>query len=548
VGTLARTRASLVALIVAIGPPAVLAEDAEEASSVPDDQTLEAQGAIIGSITIHAASIFDTEDPKEDKKILRAANKLHVTTRERVIRQQLTFKSGDRYSRAALDESERHLRHNGYLYDATIRPVYYDGQHVDVVVHTRDVWTLRPQLGFHRSGGTNAIHFGIHDANFIGLGKSVEIERSSNVDRVSTGIAYGDPAFARTHARVELGYSKNSDGSNAVFGIERPFWKSDEGWEAGVRGETVLQTDSLWALGEITDQFQEQHLLVTASYGKRLPIPSPMTFRLIAGYTYDRSYFLPLPQPGYTTSLPSNLTLSYPWIGVTLFREAYVSARDMDKLGRTEDFNLGREFNARIGFSSPALGGDKNAEIVDLSWRAGFSPGAGQILTLDTSATGRVTSVGVQNGILSGAVRYYHRDNDYCLLFIGLRGTAVDNLDGNHQLLLGGDNGLRGYPLRYATGDKSVLFTIEERFYLHREFFHVFRIGAAVFADVGRAWGEMPSPAAHLGELKDIGVGLRFGQTRTSHAGMIRIDVAVPFDRSDTGLRPQILITTGETF
>jgi hypothetical protein len=29
---------------------------------------------------------------------------------------------------------------------------------------------------------------------------------------------------------------------------------------------------------------------------------------------------------------------------------------------------------------------------------------------------------------------------------------------------------------------------------------------------------------------------------------MIRIDVAVPFDRSDTGLRPQILITTGETF
>jgi hypothetical protein len=196
-------------------------------------------------------------------------------------------------------------------------------------------------------------------------------------------------------------------------------------------------------LGEITDQFQEQHVLVTASYGRRVPLPSPMTFRMIAGFTYDRSYFLPLPEPGYTTSIPPNLTLSYPWIGVTLFREAYVTAHDMDKLGRTEDFDLGREFNARVGFSSPAFGADETAEVVELSWRAGFNPGAGQIVTLDTDATGRFTSTGLENGILSATVRYYRRDNDWSLFYIGLRGTAVDRLDGNHQLLLGGDNGLR---------------------------------------------------------------------------------------------------------
>lgn len=206
-GTLARFCASLAALIVAFVSIAAAGERVGD-EAVPDDQTLEAQGAVIGSITIHAASIFDAEDPKENKKTLKAANKLHVTTRQSVIRQQLTFKSGDKYSRAALDESERHLRHNGYLYDAKITPVYYDGQHVDLVVHTRDVWTLRPQLGFHRSGGTNAIHFGIHDANFFGLGKSVEIGRSNTIDRISTGVSYRDPAFARTHARLELGYGK----------------------------------------------------------------------------------------------------------------------------------------------------------------------------------------------------------------------------------------------------------------------------------------------------------------------------------------------------
>jgi outer membrane protein assembly factor BamA len=539
--------ASVVALAVCLCP-GVRAADGDTNSSVPDDQTLESQGAVIGTITIHAASIFDTEDPKENKKFLRAANKLHVTTRPSVIRQQLTFKTGDRYSRAALEESERHLRHNGYLYDATIKPVYYDGEHVDIVVHTRDVWTLRPQLGFHRSGGTNAIHFGIHDANFFGFGKSVEIERSNTVDRVETGVAYVDPAFARTHARLELGYSNNSDGQASVVGIERAFWKRDEEWAAGFRSETNLQTDSLWALGEITDQFQEQHLLVNAYYGRRLPSSPKTTYRLLSGFTYDRSYFTALPQTGYTTSVPPDLTLSYPWIGIDISREAYVRAHDMDKMGRTEDVNLGRQLTAKFGFASPAFGADESAAMVEFAYSAGFSPGAGQILSLSTSATGRLTANGVENGILTAAARYYHRDNDWSLLYIGLSGTAVDQLDQNHQLLLGGDNGLRGYPLRYALGEKSLLLTVEERFFIDREFFHVLRIGAAVFADVGKAWGEMPDPAAHLGVLKDIGIGLRFGQTRSAHAGMVRLDVALPFDGLSSGLHPQILITTGDTF
>jgi len=130
-------------------------DDTDGGSAVPDDTTLEAAGAVIGKIEIDAGPIFDTDDPKENKAVFRAANKLHVTTHEGVIRRQLSFAEGDPYSRRVLDESERHLRHNGYLYDAKIRPVHYDGHAVDVVVTTRDVWTLRPGAGFGRSGGVN---------------------------------------------------------------------------------------------------------------------------------------------------------------------------------------------------------------------------------------------------------------------------------------------------------------------------------------------------------------------------------------------------------
>ena len=39
------------------------------------------------------------------------------------------------------------------------------------------------------------------------------------------------------------------------------------------------------------------------------------------------------------------------------------------------------------------------------------------------------------------------------------------NPDMGEQLLLGGDNGLRGYPLRYQSGNKSLLFNVERRAY-----------------------------------------------------------------------------------
>src|SRR4029453_7544016 len=64
------------------------------------------------------------------------------------------------------------------------------------------------------------------------------------------------------------------------------------------------------------------------------------------------------------------------------------------------------------------------------------------------------------------------------------------------QLLLGGDNGLRGYPLRYQAGDALALFTLEQRFYTDWQPLKLVNVGAAVFFDAGRAWGQDPYAAA----------------------------------------------------
>ena len=518
------------------------------AVAIPDDATLEASGAVVGTITIHAGSIFDTEDPKEDAWVFRVADKLHITTRDRVIRRQLTFAPGEPYSRRALDESERHLRHNGYLYDAKIRPVRYDGSAVDVVVETRDVWTLRPGVGFGRSGGVNRYHFGLHDANFLGLGKSVMLEYVSGVDRSGTVVDYLDPALAGTHANLELAYASNSDGSAEVLGIERPFWRLRERWGGGLRLEANDRVDPLYALGEVVTRFREQRTFAEARVGRAVATSDRAATRLLGGATFDRSIFDPLPEPGATITLPDDRTLAYPWIGVQRVSDGYVTARDMDKLGRTEDVNLGREVLARLGWCSRLFGADRNAAIVDVSGTAGFSPGQGQIVTLASGVSGRWATTGFEDVLGRASVRYFNRNGAQRMFVLALSGSAALHPDVDHQILLGGDNGLRGYPLRYATGERALLFTIEQRFFYDREIVHLVRLGAAVYADVGKARAEDPGIASHLGVLKDVGVGLRIGQTRSAHANVVRIDLAMPLDDLTGHLRPQLLVTTGETF
>ncbi len=90
---------------------------------LPAPDALEAEGAVIGEIRIVVGDIFDTRIPGERAWLYRTANKLHIETRENTIRDQLLFKPGEPYRTRVIEETERLLRANGYLYSAEIEPV-----------------------------------------------------------------------------------------------------------------------------------------------------------------------------------------------------------------------------------------------------------------------------------------------------------------------------------------------------------------------------------------------------------------------------------------
>ena len=96
---------------------------------------------------------------------------------------------------------------------------------------------------------------------------------------------------------------------------------------------------------------------------------------------------------------------------------------------------------------------------------------------------GSYTHGQVQRQQLGAATQYYLPQGRHWLFFAAPRQADVlTNPDVNDTLLLGGDNGLRGYPLRYQSGTRRALFTVEERFYTDIYLWRLFRIGGAAFS------------------------------------------------------------------
>lgn len=129
-----------------------------------------------------------------------------------------------------------------------------------------------------------------------------------------------------------------------------------------------------------------------------------------------------------------------------------------------------------------------------------------------------------------------------------LAGSHGEDLDMDNLVDIGGDNGLRGYPLRYQTGDSKLLFTVEERYFTDWYPLKIARVGGAVFADVGRTWGSNPLGTEPVGWLKNVGFGLRLVPTRASGRDVIHIDFAFPLDGDVSIDSFQFIIETKASF
>ncbi|MCZ8167051.1 BamA/TamA family outer membrane protein, partial [Silanimonas sp.] len=149
---------------------------------------------------------------------------------------------------------------------------------------------------------------------------------------------------------------------------------------------------------------------------------------------------------------------------------------------------------------------------------------------------------------LTGSVRFYRETGRNRLFFVTVDGQYGHHLDLDNRSYLGGDSGLRGYPQRWAGGESFARFSVEQRYYTDWFPWRLFRVGGAIFADVGRTWGPDGLGSENPGVLASIGLGLRLSNARSAFARVIHVDFAVPLD-SDPGLKKvQFLIEARREF
>jgi len=535
---------------------------------IPDGDELEAQQAHIGQILITRKNIFDPNEPKENYWPYRLANKLHIVTREEVIRRELLFQPGDLYSQELIDESERNLRALGVIYHVSIRPTAYHDGVVDLEVTSQDTWTFRPSVRFSRAGGNNSYGLAFSEQNFLGRLKVIAISQKKDIDRSTTQLSYLDPRILGSRYSLRTYYADSSDGTSWGLFTSRPFYSLNTSWSMTGGGEHVQRTSKLYSDGEAVSEFVQVTDSLNASYGVSSGLIGDNVVRFTFGYQYLQNDFsevegAPPPgnncvvsgvyladpglYPGIPICQPPDQKFSGPTFNLEVLKAQFIKVTNYNQFDREEDFNLGNDLNLSLWLSLKDFEADSSQVIVGLTDSVGIPVSNSTNFLYSGGLTGRVGSGEAENVVLAQAMEAYCRVTPR-QTFYGRLGFDVGiNLDEQNQLLLGGDTGLRGYPTRQFDGDRRFLLTLEHRFFSNIEMFRLVRLGFAGFVDVGDAWYGTSESLSDL--HSDFGIGLRFGVVRSSVASIGRLDLAYSVDADQTDSpRIQLLFGTALKF
>jgi len=490
----------------------------------------------ITSVNVHVLPIFDESNPDENNALFRLVNRLHIETREGVIKHDLLVKKGDELKESDLVESERILRTRGYLNKAAVTAEQTGEQQAEVNVDVHQVWTLFPALSFSHGGGSSKQSFGLHDSNFLGYGKTVDILHKSSDSRDGNSFEYHDPNTGWHQTNLGLIYENNSDGDRRFFTFNRPYFSLTTPNAGGFTYEQFDQEDTLYDEGDEVDKIGHSASRSEIYFGGKLGLTRDKNIhRWNLGYSREEDSFQALPDEPGLYGLPQDRDFDTPWMEYQYIRDGYIEARNINQINRIEDINLGTQLRLRLGRSSSSYSEFDNSYQLSGDISQGFAFNSTNLLLAGLDFDGRYKSGQVYDGLVNGHMDYHWDNFERGQFYVSLAASRGLRLFEDQPLALGGDTGLRGYPKDYEMGDKRYLLNVEQRFYGEKEWFSLFHIGYVIFYDQGRAWGNSLVPQTQQGELRDVGIGLRISGTRNGNRkegghNILHVDLATPLD------------------
>src|SRR3569832_321723 len=217
---------------------------------------------------------------------------------------------------------------------------------------------------------------------------------------------------------------------------------------------------------------------------------------------------------------------------------------------RVEDYNLGNELRVRTGYMAREAGADQDRWIFNAADQQGIGLGEGRFALAGAGFSGRLYNDKLENGLATVNLNFFWKNYLWTrtrTLVAHVEAAQGHRLDLNNQIKLGGSNGLRGYKNDSFVGGRSILMNLEDRFFLDGEYFHLVRLGGALFVESGSVVPEGSgfSPARFR---SDIGAGIRAASTRSTSGGVVRFDVAYALSGGPGGSRWVVSLRGGQAF
>ena len=491
----------------------------------------------VGSIRIDRKEIFETEDSSAHNLFAVLVNKVHSTTNESIIRNELLFREGEVYDRLLIQESERNLRRMGIIGDIRIRTDSTLSAAADVVVETHEKWTMGLGLSYKQEGGVRSFSASAGEDNFLGNAQKVALDynyRSNRSNPNGMEFRFREPRVFSSRWSSTLQYKNSEDLSIVTALLEHPFFSEDASWSSGIYADNGRVRRRLYRdgiqLSEEDVRVQGQSAWLVGSFGDQSKV------RFGMGIRNSRSA-----SSGVTAERTDNLTLisiSAGYVQRSWKKEVFVNS-----LERVEDVPL--------GFACGIVAG-KNIARVDARNTPYYvaSAGTAALEATDTwSVSPRISyeAYDVEGGpnetTLEWGILGRSKYSQNKMLVANVRAVLGSSWSPGRQLTLGSPTGLRGYPSFEFSGERTLLFNVEHRWTTDLKWW-IFRFGGAVFLDCGTAWNERDDFSRQRFHAS-TGLGLRIENIKQQGLGIIRIDLAFNADRRRVS---ELIITGSQSF
>lgn len=521
-----------------------------QSPKVPADiwERLEAQGARYSAVEIRIGNVFDPSRPHEDHWIGRAANALHMGTREQVVAREIPFKAGDRVVAREVQEAERNLRSFRFLEEAFIDPVVEPDGRVRAVVRTEDAWTLKVSGGVSQVGEQRSFGYSIKEANLFGRGKDLTVSHERVTERSTDTVLYQDRQFLGSTWTFASQYQMLSDGRTRVLEVGRPYRGLATPWSMTFN---LGSSDSLASVYNLRRTAYEFPAKIDWFHGDgtwaRLPKGASVVrmgggldllrigqgpYRVVDGLAMAEG---PLAPPTLEVKRLQGFHLSWNY-----FEDAFRDFRDLAAMSHTEDHNLGWEASLRIGLYAKFLGSQAQAPFFEATLRKGWTPGPDVLLLLEAKGAGRREPGGWRDALASGSFTAYHQGLPHLTQAMNLQVDAAHRPDPGNLLYLGGMEGLRGYANHLLLGDRRWVLSLEERPITDLNLLGILRVGFVVYADAGAI--RRADTGKWSRTYADVGGGFRFGNLKSSIGRLFLITVAYPLWREPGMESHQIVV------